>query len=277
MSIVVNTNTASLNAINNLNQTTNKLSGSFARISSGLRITSAADDAAGLGVAENLESAQRAATVASRNASDGISLLQVAEGAASEVSDILMRMNELAIESASETLDATERQYLQDEFLELSAEVDRIAASTTFNGVALADGSLPAIAVHVGIGNNAAVDKISIATGDLSASTLGVDTGSMDLSTVADADTAIGDLQTALDTVNSYRSTYGASQNRLESAINSLATFNENTAAAESRIRDADFAAETAEMAKLQIMQQAGISVLSQANVVSQGALSLLG
>ena len=277
MSIVVNTNTASLNAINNLNQTTNKLSGSFARISSGLRITSAADDAAGLGVAENLESAQRAATVASRNASDGISLLQVAEGAASEVSDILMRMNELAIESASETLDATERQYLQDEFVELSAEVDRIAQSTTFNGVALADGSLPAIAVHVGIGNNAAIDKISITTGDLSGATLGVDTGSMDLSTVAGANTAIGDLQTALDTVNSYRSTYGASQNRLESAINSLATFNENTAAAESRIRDADFAAETAEMAKLQIMQQAGISVLSQANVVSQGALSLLG
>lgn len=277
MSIVVNTNTASLNAINNLSQTTNKLSGSFARISSGLRITSAADDAAGLGVAENLESAQRAATVASRNASDGISLLQVAEGAANEVSDILMRMNELAIESASETLDATERLYIQDEFLELSAEVDRIATSTSFNGVSLADGSLPTISVHVGIGNNVLADKISIATGDLTAATIGVDTGSMDLSTVAGADTAIGDLQTALDTVNSYRSTYGASQNRLESAVNSLATFGENTAAAESRIRDADFATETAEMAKLQIMQQAGIAVLSQANVVSQGALSLLG
>jgi flagellin len=277
MSIVVNTNTASLNAINNLSQTTNKLSGSFARISSGLRITSAADDAAGLGVAENLESAQRAATVASRNASDGISLLQVAEGAANEVSDILMRMNELAIESASETLDATERQYIQDEFLELSAEVDRIATSTSFNGVSLADGSLPTISVHVGIGNNVLADKIAIATGDLTSATIGVDTGSMDLSTVAGADTAIGDLQTALDTVNSYRSTYGASQNRLESAVNSLATFGENTAAAESRIRDADFATETAEMAKLQIMQQAGIAVLSQANVVSQGALSLLG
>jgi flagellin len=277
MSIVVNTNTASLNAINNLSQTTNKLSGSFARISSGLRITSAADDAAGLGVAENLESAQRAATVASRNASDGISLLQVAEGAANEVSDILMRMNELAIESASETLDATERQYIQDEFLELSAEVDRIATSTSFNGVSLADGSLPTISVHVGIGNNVLADKIAIATGDLTAATIGVDTGSMDLSTVAGADTAIGDLQLALDTVNSYRSTYGASQNRLESAVNSLATFGENTAAAESRIRDADFATETAEMAKLQIMQQAGIAVLSQANVVSQGALSLLG
>jgi flagellin len=277
MSIVVNTNTASLNAINNLSQTTNKLSGSFARISSGLRITSAADDAAGLGVAENLESAQRAATVASRNASDGISLLQVAEGAANEVSDILMRMNELAIESASETLDATERQYIQDEFLELSAEVDRIATSTSFNGVSLADGSLPTISVHVGIGNNVLADKIAIATGDLTSATIGVDTGSMDLSTVAGADTAIGDLQTALDTINSYRSGYGASQNRLESAVSSLAIFGENTAAAESRIRDADFATETAEMAKLQIMQQAGIAVLSQANVVSQGALSLLG
>lgn len=277
MSIVVNTNTASMNAINNLAQTTNKLSGSFARISSGLRITSAADDAAGLGVAENLESAQRAATVASRNANDGISLLQVAEGAASEVSDILMRMTELAIESASETLDSNERQYIQDEFLELSAEVDRISLATTFNGVSLSDGSLATISVHVGIGNTAAIDKISITTGDLTASTLGVDTGSMDLSTSADADIAIGDLQVALDAVNSYRSTFGASQNRLESAISSLATFNENTAAAESRIRDADFASETAEMAKLQIMQQAGIAVLSQANVVSQGALSLLG
>lgn len=277
MSIVVNTNSASMNAINNLSQTTNKLSGSFARISSGLRITSAADDAAGLGVAENLESAQRAATVASRNASDGISLLQIAEAAANEVSDILMRMNELAIESASETLDATERQYIQDEFLELSAEVDRIAASTSFNGVLLADGSFPTISVHVGIGNNVLADKIAITTGDLTAATIGVDTVTMDLSTVAGADIAIGTLQTSLDTVNGYRSTYGASQNRLESAVNSLATFGENTAAAESRIRDADFATETAEMAKLQIMQQAGIAVLSQANVVSQGALSLLG
>lgn len=277
MSIVVNTNSASMNAINNLSQTTNKLSGSFARISSGLRITSASDDAAGLGVAENLESAQRAATVASRNASDGISLLQIAEAAANEVSDILMRMNELAIESASETLDATERQYIQDEFLELSAEVDRIAASTSFNGVLLADGSFPTISVHVGIGNNVLADKIAITTGDLTAATIGVDTVTMDLSTVAGADIAIGTLQTSLDTVNGYRSTYGASQNRLESAVNSLATFGENTAAAESRIRDADFATETAEMAKLQIMQQAGIAVLSQANVVSQGALSLLG
>jgi flagellin len=277
MSIVVNTNTASLNAINNLSQTTNKLSGSFARISSGLRITSAADDAAGLGVAENLESAQRAATVAGRNAGDGISLLQVAEGAASEVSDILMRMNELAIESASETLEATERQYIQDEFLELSAEIDRIAVSTSFNGVALADGTFPTISVHVGIGNDALADKIAITTGDLTAATIGVDALSMDLSTVAGADTAIGDLQTALDTINGYRSGYGASQNRLESAVSSLAIFGENTAAAESRIRDADFATETAEMAKLQIMQQAGIAVLSQANVVSQGALSLLG
>ncbi len=276
MALVVNTNLASMNAINNLNQTTKDLSGSFARLSSGLRINSAADDAAGLAVAENLESSRRAATVAARNANDGISMIQVAEGAADEITNILQRMKELAIQSASETLEDTERQYIEDEFVQLSDEVDRIASVTTFNGVQLTDGSVASVDVHVGIGDTAGVDVITVTNADLSAGTLGVDTGSMTLDTSGDAVTAIGDLDLALDTLNSARSTLGAAQNRLDSAINNLNTFAENTMAAESRIRDADFASETAELAKLQIIQQAGIAVLSQSNVINQGALSLL-
>ena len=276
MALVVNTNTASNNAINNLNKNTRSLSSSFRKISSGLRVSKAADDAAGLAVAENLEAASRSAKVAMRNTNDGISIISTAEGAANEVGSILKRMRELAVQSSSETLDDDERAYIQDEFLELTDEVDRISAVTEFNGLQLSDGSDTQLQVQVGV-DNSADDRITITLGDLTASTLGVDTGSVDLSTSGGAQTAIDTIDTAIDSVSSYRSKFGAVENRLNSALNNLENYTENLQSAESQIRDADFAYETAEMSKNQIMQQASTSVLAQAKTVSQGALNLIG
>jgi flagellin len=276
MALVVNTNTASLNAINNLNQTTRDLSGTYGRISSGMRIARAADDAAGLGVAESLESQSVSGRQAMRNTNDGISIIQTAEGATDEVSDILVRMRELAVQSSSETLADDERAYVQTEYEQLAEEIDRIAAATTFNGVALADGTNTAIEVQVGI-NNTANDRIAISLGDLTASTLGVDSAAVDLSTVTGAQAAIDAFDTALDSVSTIRSDLGAVQNRLDTALANMETYVENLEGAESQIRDADFAYETAELAKQQILQQAGVSVLAQAKNMNQGVLNLLG
>jgi flagellin len=275
MAMTVNTNTAANRAMTQLNKSGRALSGSFQRISSGLRVSKAADDAAGLGVAENLKVAAKSAKVAQRNVGDGISMIAVAEGASSEVGSILGRMRELAVQSASETLGDDERAYVQDEFTALSAEVDRIANVTEFNGKKLTDGSSTAVAVQVGI-NATADDQVSMTLGDLTSATLGVDTGSIDMSTSSGASSAIDLIDTAISTVSGYRSDYGAAENRLGSALNNLESFTENTLAAESAIRDADFGYETSEMSKNQILQQAGTAILAQAKVVNQGALQLL-
>jgi flagellin len=261
--------------MNQLNKAGRALSGSFSRISSGLRISKASDDAAGLGVAENLKVAAKSAKVAQRNVGDGVSMIAVAEGASSEVGSLLGRMRELAVQSASETLGDAERAYIQDEFTALSAEIDRIANVTEFNGKKLTDGTSATVAVQVGI-RSTADDQVSMTLGDLTATTLGVDTGSIDMSTSAGATTAIGLVDTAISTVSSYRSDYGAAENRLNSALNNLESFTENTLAAESAIRDADFGYETSEMSKNQILQQAGTAILAQAKSVNQGALQLL-
>ena len=184
-------------------------------------------------------------------------MIQTAEGATNEVGDMLKRMRELAVQSSSETLNNSERAYIQDEFTQLTAEVDRIADVTEFNGINLGNGDKSSLDVQVGI-HNSADDRISITLGDLSADTLKVDSANMKLSTAASAQEAITAIDTAIDSVNKHRSNYGAVQNRLESALNNLETYTENVATAESRIRDADFAHETAEMSKFQIMQQAG-------------------
>ncbi len=276
MALTVNTNTASLNAITNLNRTQRELTGTYSRISSGLRISKAADDAAGLGVAEALSAQQASGRVAMRNTNDGISVIQTAEGAMDEVGDILSRMRELAVQSSSETLADDERAYIQDEFLQLSAEVDRIADVTAFNGQALTDGTTTALDVQVGI-MNSSNDRISVTLSDLTSSTLGVDTAAVDLSAATTAQAAIDVIDTAIDSVSGYRSDLGAVQNRLDSALANMETYVENLASAESSIRDADFAWETAELAKQQILQQAGTSVLAQAKAINQGVLSLLG
>ncbi len=275
MAMTVNTNTAANRAMTQLNRAGRALSGSFSRISSGLRISKAADDAAGLGVAENLKVAAKSAKVASRNTADGISMIAVAEGASSEVGNILGRMRELAVQSASDTLGDDERAYVQDEFLALSAEVDRISGVTEFNGKALTDGTTATVGVQVGI-NATANDQVDITLGDLSATTLGVDTGAVDLSTATGASSALTVIDDAISLVSGYRSVYGAAENRLNSALNNLETFTENTLAAESQIRDADFGYETAEMSKNQILTQAGTAILAQAKTVNQGALQLI-
>ena len=275
MALTVNTNTASTSALYNLNRTSRSLAGSFQRISSGLRISEAKDDAAGLGVAEALDASEKSARVAMRNTNDGMSLISVAEGGTSEVSNIVKRMRELAVQSASETLDDDERAYIQDEYVQLAEEIDRIASVTEFNGVSLLEGTNTQIGVQVGISDSAS-DSINITLGDLRSTVLGVDTGSIDLSTSTGATSALTTLDTALDTLSSYRSDYGAMANRLDSALSNLETFTENISSAQSQIRDADFAYETAEMSKLQVMQQAGLSILAQANGLNEGVLALL-
>jgi flagellin len=262
-------------ALGHLNRTNHRLESTFSRISSGLRINKAGDDAAGLVVAENLAAEQQSLRQAARNTNDGISVIQTAEGATNEVADILKRMRELAIQSSSETLANSERAYIQDEYTQLSSEVDRIAAVTNFNGVELANGAKSTLDVQVGIFNTGD-DRIAIQLGDLRATSLGIDSGNINMSNAASSQAALTTLDTAIDSINSIRSDFGSVQNRLESSLNNLHSYTENLAGAESRIRDADFAYETAQMSKYQTMQQAGIAILGQANQLSQGALRLI-
>ncbi len=275
MAMTVRTNIAAMKASGQLNTTTKRLTTSLERISSGLRINKAADDAAGLGVATNLETTAMSQQQGIRNANDGISIIQTAESATNEVTDILQRMRELAIQSASETLDNDERLYIDDEFTELQAEMQRIAQSTQFNGVSLTDNSNTTLDVQVGVANSSA-SRISITLIDLRVTSLGVDTATIQVTTAALAQSSLAAIDTALDSVNSGRSILGASQNRIDSAINNAMVFTEALSNAESQIRDADFAFETSELTKQQIMQQAGVAALAQAKNMNQSVISLL-
>jgi len=275
MSLFINHNLASEMAQRTLAGSNRELGTSFERVSSGLRINKAADDSAGLGVANNLDAQNKSASVAMRNTNDGVSVVQTAEGATSEVGGILKRMRELAVQSSSGSLATTERSYVQDEFAQLSAEVDRIANVTEFNGTSLTAGTTTTMAIQVGI-HNTANDRISLTLGDLTSSTLGVASDTMGMNSVASAQAAITALDSAINTVNGYHSDYGASQNRLGSALNNMEIYKQNLSAAESQIRDADFAHETAELAKNQIMQQAGLSVLAQAKAGQNSVMALL-
>jgi flagellin len=273
MALTVRTNLTAMSAYHGLNNTQNALSGTLGRISSGLRVNRAADDAAGLGVATRLNSQATSLEQAMRNANDGVSIIQTAEGAANEVVNILNRMRELAVQSSSETLADSERAYINDEYSQLSDEVGRIAATTEFNGIQLSDGTTTTIAAQVGI-YNATSSRISIGLGDLRASVLGLDV--LDLSSVTGAQGAIDTIDSALDTVSQYRSELGAVQNRLDSSLANSTTYLESLSAAESQIMDADFAKESTEMTKQQIMQQAGVAALSQAKNINQAVTSLL-
>jgi flagellin len=273
MPITVRNNVSVNSALSDLNKTNRALARSFEKISSGLRIARAADDAAGLGVAENLKSAHTSAEVAARNINDGISIISVAEGASTEVGSILTRLRELAVQSSSETLANTERAYIDDEADALVAEISRISAVTEFNGIQLTDGGTTQIDVQVGI-NNTANNRITINLGDLGATNIGVN--AIDLSTVTGAQTAIDTIDAAIDSVNQFRSDYGAVENRLTNALNNIETFVEATKAAESSIRDADFGIETAVLTQNQILQQAGVSILAQAKNLNTSALTLL-
>ena len=275
MSLTVRTNLTSMMSAGQLGRTNNSLAHSLGKVSSGLRITKAADDAAGLGVATNLQAASISTTQAMRNANDGISIIQTAEGASNEVVDILQRMRELAVQSSSETLQDVERTYIQDEYNQLRSEISRIASVTEFNGINLSNNDNASLDVQVGIENDTS-SQITIQLGDLRVSALGLDTGTIELNTSASAQSAIDFIDSALDSVNQYRSTLGSVQNRIDSALNSAQVYNENLSGAESNIRDADYATETAELTKMQIMQQAGVAALAQAKNMNQAVVSLL-
>lgn len=287
MAISIQTNVAALGVRGNLNRSQRALSSNFARISSGKRINSASDDAAGLAVAENLDTQKRSATVARRNINDGIGIIQTAEGALNEIGDILKRQRELAIQYSSETLAVKERDYLEDEFEQLRMEVDRTAANVEFNGIKLSHSGAPwtgsELNVQVGI-HDSVDDRIAIGIPRMGHDSLrfaatkfsGVSFNKPRLSGMNRAREAIDGLGYMLDAVNTYRSRNGAVENRLQSALNNLETFGENLSHGESRIRDADFAFETAEMSKQQVMKQAGTAILGQANSLSQSALRLI-
>jgi flagellin len=257
-----------------LGRTNDALGSTLNRVSSGMRITKAADDAAGLGVATNLSATSRSTAQAMRNANDGISIIQTAEGAQSEVSDILTRMRELAVQASSETLANDERSYVHDEFDQLRSEVSRIASVTEFNGISLAGSASNTVDVQVG-SESAASSRIEISLGNLSTNA-GLGINSTTLLTTSAAQTAIDTIDTALDTVNGFRSDLGAVQNRLDSALNNAQVYMESLTSAASSIEDADYATETAEMTKYQIMQQAGVAALAQAKNMNQSVISLL-
>ena len=273
MGMSVRTNIAAMMASGTLNRTQKGLGSSLEKISSGMRINRAADDAAGLGVATSLETAVIGTQQAMRNTNDGISIIQTTESATSEVTDMLQRMRELAVQSASETLADEERSYISDEFNQLRSEIARISAVTEFNGVALTDGSIGALSVQVGI-NNDSQSRIDITLVDLTTSGLSID--SMELGTVTAARSAIDTIDTALSSVNGARSILGAVQNRLDSSLANNQTYMEALSAAEAQIIDTDYATETSNLTKLQIMQQAGVASLAQAKNINQAAISLL-
>jgi flagellin len=274
MGLRVNTNIASLDARQSLNQRTQALEASFRRLSTGLRIARAGEDAAGLAISERFRSQILSTNTAARNAQDGISLTQTGEGALDEVSSILIRLRELSVQAANGTASSSDRDTLDQEFSALVSEIDRIARSTTFNGVNLLDGSAPTLSFQVGIENTLGIDTIDIPPADVLAVTLGL--GSMSIGAAGTPTAAIAAVDSAIDVVSGIRGRFGAAQNRLGSTITNLQIQVENLSAAESRIRDVDIAVETAELTKNSLLQQAAVSILSQANVQPQIAMQLL-
>ena len=273
----INTNVASINGVHSLSRSNAALNTNFQRLSTGLRINKAADDGAGLGVSESLRAQVRGLKQAMRNANDGISIVQTAEGSLNEIQASLQRLRELAVQSASETLEDTERQYIEAEATALISEIDRLAAASDFNGISLLSDQATTIAVQVGTGTATTSNQINIQLSETSASSLGLSGGGITLASAAGALAAIDQLDLALTSVSAQRSVLGATQNRITSAINAISTAVENLSSAESQIRDVDFAAETAEMSRNQVLQQSGISVLAQANQTPQQVLKLLG
>ena len=275
MGLRVNTNVASINAQRNLSTVTERLGGNFRRLSTGLRISTAADDAAGLAISERLRSQVRSLEQAKRNANDGISFVQTAEGALNEVSSILVRLRELTIQSSNGSVSDQDKVTLDEEFQSLVDEVDRIGRSTEFNGIKLLDGSSSSVSFQVGFGTTTGIDTLSVSLSAALSTSLSLN--SLDIGSTGTTTTALTNIDAAINAVSSLRGSLGAVQNRLGSTINNLAITTENLSAAESRIRDVDVAYETAQLTRNNILQSASISVLSQANAQPQSALQLLG
>lgn len=277
MGMRISTNVASINAQRTLTSSQREISKSMAQLSSGSRITKAADDAAGLGISENLKSQIRSFSQASRNANDAISMVQVAEGGLGEISNILTRMRELGIQAASDTVGDRERSYLQLEVGQLKSEVQRIAKTTTFGSTNLLDGTGAKFDIQVGINNDDFNDRISFDSSELDATAGNLGIESVDYSAKSGAHDALNVVDEAQARVAAFRANIGALQNRFSSTIENLGAQHENLSAANSRIRDADIATSTSEMARNQVLLNASTSVLSQANMIPQLALKLIG
>jgi len=277
MAIVINSNLSSLNAQRNLTKSQNDLGVSLQRLSSGLRVNSAKDDAAGLYVSQQLTRDIRGLNQAARNSADGISLGQTAEGALGEVANALQRIREIAIQASNATVG--DRTGLQKEVDQLTQEISRIIQTTEFNGTNLLN-STATLTFQVGA-SGTSTNQIAVSVSSISGisgynATL-TNTGTINVTTASGASAVLSGLTSAIDTVNQSRATFGAVQNRFEAVISNLQSYSENLTAARSRILDADFAAETAKLTRAQILQQAGTSILAQANTLPQAALSLLG
>ncbi len=274
MSIVVQTNVASLQAQKNLSMNQKALAASFNKLSSGYRINSASDDAAGLAISESMKMQIRSFSVAERNANDAISMAQTAEGSLGEVSGILGRMRELAMQGSNGSLQTGDRTYLDTEFQSMKSEVKRIQASTSFNNIDLLKTAASSIAFQVGI-NTGANNQITITFGNLNLAALLTTTNKVG-GTAGNSTSALTAIDNALKTVSTSRATFGAAMNRLSVTTSNLQTVSTNISAANSRIRDVDVAEETAKMSREQVLAQAGASVLAQANQSPQFALTLL-
>ncbi|HEU4577652.1 MAG TPA: flagellin [Polyangiaceae bacterium] len=275
MSLYINTNVASESAQKNLGANQARLQSSFARLSSGLRINSAKDDAAGLAISESLKSQIRSFNVAERNAGDGISMAQTAEGSLGEVHGILGRMRELAVQASNGPLTAEDRGFLQTEFSSLQAEITRIQGSAKFNGKQLLGATADTITLQVGL-NDTSSDQIQVQLGGVSLADITGSAALLSGSTEDNALAALSTIDTAIGNVSTARSTFGAAMNRLEVAQSSIQTMRLNLSAANSRIADVDVASETAQLSRNQVLTQAGISVLAQANQLPQLAFGLL-
>jgi len=275
MALYINTNVASEQAQKNLGANQAKLQSSFARLSSGLRINSAKDDAAGLAISESLKSQIRSFNVAERNAGDGISMAQTAEGSLGEVHDILGRMRELATQASNGTLTSDDRDFLQTEFSSLQSEVTRIQGSAKFNGKVLLGATANTVTLQVGL-DDVSSDQIQVTLGGVSLSDITGSAAALSGSTSDSALAALSTIDTAIGNVSTARSTFGAAMNRLEVAQSSIQTMRLNLSAANSRIADVDVASETAQLSRNQVLTQAGVSVLAQANQLPQLAFGLL-
>jgi flagellin len=277
MGLRITTNVASLNAQKNLIFTQRGLNQSLARMSSGFRINQAADDAAGLAISEQLKAQIRGLRQANRNANDGISLVQVAEGGLNEVSSMLIRLRELSVQASSDTVGDTERKFIDVEYQQLKSEIQRISEVTTFNGRDLLNGTGGVLDIQVGTHNDPFKDRISFnaSAANSSLESLGLVAESVSMKEAAQV--SIDVVDKALISVNAIRANFGAMQNRLTSTSANLNVSDENLSAANSRIRDADIAAESSEMVRNNVLAQAGTAVLAQANNTTQLALKLLG
>ncbi len=277
MGLRINTNVASLSAQRSLSNVTAAKNSNMEKLASGSRINKAADDAAGLAISEKMKAQIRGSQQAERNANDAISLIQVAEGASNEVSNILVRLRELSVQSASDTVGDSERAFTDKEYQNLTEEIDRIAQSTNFNGKTLINGEGEKVDFQIGTYNDENNDRLSydVASANLTVGALGIDGSSVSSKEAAQEN--LEKIDAALDTVNGNRANFGALQNRLQSTARNLQVKTENLSAANSRIRDTDIAQASAEMTKNNILSQSGTSVLAQANNSGQSALRLIG